>query len=980
MGASGHLRHRLLMVGITGVSALAVAVAPASGLVAVDEPGPGPNESGKYGATTDEEPEATLLEMAPEVAADAEVGVMEVLPEGRVLYTSPRHTFTLDDIVGDRDGRTDVDNTNVVIKGDDGETATGEVIYDKSGSPLYPINSTFGFDVKDFVGATDKLFDEVAEEGWAGTFSDDIGSGIQLSDADTAIMKAENLVGTWAAGLGGNEVKASTEHFTTMEAILSCAQTVPYEYWGSEDDWLADEPSIPASADPDVCSANALPNPVDDEGVAAALEILIANEDDIIPNVPNEDGTLNVYKGTDYAVTKKDDGKVLYRWGQAVKRPTDIRFVAHLPLPDEWKTAEGKGYTVTDAQLILRHNVTNNPNDQIRPEDWENEGATGLLPQYTENGTQWLSTKNCYEGDGSFIPAGTVLRDTQYAIEGAPSSDLAGGFSNAWYTSIDRDPFAWAYDENGDGIADVGSQSPDPSLGDLISGPRWRMLPNKFGQDIPGLEIPIETCTPPPYEKGTVKYETGDFAVTTLNLLDWSSDPDDAAWTDAASPLAYSAGWTTTWSGDDPVDGQEIVEEDRCWTQKDGECVTTLGTVLTDDFDVAFYVKGDKKPLKIYDVQLVVEYASDDIPEYDSDFGDAPESYGTDGLLIDGTYLGTYVDAEGAAWVSDDALGDDNNGTTDDEDGVEFVDPFVAGESSEVSITSTAGSLTGYVDFDGNGTFDPGEIVLEETVDSGLLTVDVDVPADAAAGDTFARFIIDDGTGVGEIEDYAVSISGYDYGDAPGTYEQGNPARHLIAPGLAMKLIDADADALSSSDALLDDTTGIDDEDGISIPKLRPGEKGKLKVNATGAGVFNAWFDWNADGTFEQNERVFENVNVDEGVNALNMVTPLTATPGDTFARFRLSSESLDGPTGAASTGEVEDYAILIDRLKGKPAPEPEPEELSSSTSDGTTEAPGEPTEEEPADKPEAPQEPAAADPVPEAVLPSEEEDLEVTP
>ena len=76
------------------------------------------------------------------------------------------------------------------------------------------------------------------------------------------------------------------------------------------------------------------------------------------------------------------------------------------------------------------------------------------------------------------------------------------------------------------------------------------MLPNKFGQDIPGLEIPIDACTPPPYEKGTVKYETGDFATTTLNLLDWSSDPGGCSVgrcreRNAASPLAYSAGWTT---------------------------------------------------------------------------------------------------------------------------------------------------------------------------------------------------------------------------------------------------------------------------------------------------------------------------------------------------------------------------------------------------------------------------------------------------
>ncbi len=146
------------------------------------------------------------------------------------------------------------------------------------------------------------------------------------------------------------------------------------------------------------------------------------------------------------------------------------------------------------------------------------------------------------------------------------------------------------------------------------------MLSNKFGQDIPSLEIPAITCDEPPYEKGTVKYEVGDCATTTINLLDWSKDPDDARWDDAQSPLAYSAGWTTRGQcrGGDFVAGQMILDEDadRCLsTNADGDCVTALGTTLTDDFDVAFYVKGDQKPLKVYDVMIRLEYEGGELPD-----------------------------------------------------------------------------------------------------------------------------------------------------------------------------------------------------------------------------------------------------------------------------------------------------------------------------------------------------------------------------
>ena len=179
------------------------------------------------------------------------VGAVVPAAEGDVVWAPEPHVFTLNDVIGNALGETDADNPNV-IKDEDGtfSALSENPIEAKDGSGvLYPINSEFGFDVMDFVGATPKTFDDIAEEGWVGEFTDERtgAKGLQFSDADTAVMKAENLVGTWAAGLGGNEIKASTEHFTVMEAVLSCYQTVKYDYWASEEDY--DEDMLDGSAD-----------------------------------------------------------------------------------------------------------------------------------------------------------------------------------------------------------------------------------------------------------------------------------------------------------------------------------------------------------------------------------------------------------------------------------------------------------------------------------------------------------------------------------------------------------------------------------------------------------------------------------------------------------------------------------------------------------------------------------------------------------
>jgi hypothetical protein len=354
-------------------------------------------------------------------------------------------------------------------------------------------------------------------------------------------------------------------------------------------------------------------------GVYGIQDILKPNESSIIQDIAY---------GEDYSVTLKDDGKLLYRWGNAVKRPNDIRVDAKIELPDEWKDDEDNDgfadnlFRITAAELVVNHTVTNNPNDQIRPEDFENEAAIGILPSYVvikdplkEGNVLWVSEKSVYSGDGTLLPSyfsdtdtevyadvldangdvvdvrsvnvdaagnpiGTVLRDfslidqvmgdgettpSLLAEIGATSADLEQGFTEAYWTTMDREPFVADYTEDGT---------------EYEIGPRWRLQPDKYGQDLPSVTIPQDITDPPPVQNGEEKYEVGADTTTVLNLLDW----------DGTSPLSLSAGWMSN-AGEASVNGLN----------------------MTTDFDVAFYVKGDMKPVNLYDAELLMEYEAIDI-------------------------------------------------------------------------------------------------------------------------------------------------------------------------------------------------------------------------------------------------------------------------------------------------------------------------------------------------------------------------------
>jgi hypothetical protein len=168
---------------------------------------------------------------------------------------------------------------------------------------------------------------------------------------------------------------------------------------------------------------------LDNDGVAdivdGPLNGIGAEADMVDLLAPNESSVLtDIAYGDDYSVTLKDDGKLLYRFGAAVKRPNDVRLEVNMDLPDSWTLDEdgngfadslegtNRGAIVTRAELVITHDITNNPNDQVRPEDYENEAAIGRLPAYyivqdpnDATNTLWVSPVDSHDGRGTFLPS-----------------------------------------------------------------------------------------------------------------------------------------------------------------------------------------------------------------------------------------------------------------------------------------------------------------------------------------------------------------------------------------------------------------------------------------------------------------------------------------------------------------------------------------------------------------------------------------------
>jgi hypothetical protein len=177
-----------------------------------------------------------------------------------------------------------------------------------------------------------------------------------------------------------------------------------------------------------------------------------------------------------------------------------------------------------------------------------------------------------------------------------------------------------------------------------------------------------------------------------------------------------------------------------------------------------------------------------------------------------------------------------------------------------------------------------------------------------------------------------------DYGDAPdgtsgarsgdyNTLDSDNGPSHTVVVGLYMGAsVDGDAGTLQNAAANADDTGQAlpDDEDGLNNPTadlmLTIGTQPTINVsttNTTGANAtLSGWIDYNRDGVFENaTERAQAVVanGTTSGVAILTFPTVPTGFAGETYARFRLSTDAAgEAPTGATADGEVEDYVAVI--------------------------------------------------------------------
>ncbi len=353
------------------------------------------------------------------------------------------------------------------------------------------------------------------------------------------------------------------------------------------------------------------------------------------------------------------------------------------------------------------------------------------------------------------------------------------------------------------------------------------------------------------------------------------------------------------------------------------------------------------------------------------DYGDAPDTGAGTGIgnyqttlsdsgashgIINTLKIGTNApDADNGTLQNANADADDTK-DIDDEDGVTFPTALTAANTSysaTVNVTNTTGSntyLVGWIDFNKDGVFQSTEGVAQTIANNASpqnVTLNWASLSGLTAGNTYARFRLSDSNtlttststgavGNGEVEDYPVTITNIDYGDAPdgsagtatGNYKTTNSdggASHTIINTLKLgtNAPDADNGTLQNANADADDTNNIDDEDGVTFPTALTTTNTSYSAtvnvtNTTGSNTYLVgWIDFNKDGVFQSTEGVAQTIanNASPQNVTLNWASLSGLTAGNTYARFRLSDSNTlttSTSTGAVSNGEVEDYLVSI--------------------------------------------------------------------
>ncbi len=219
---------------------------------------------------------------------------------------------------------------------------------------------------------------------------------------------------------------------------------------------------------------------------------------------------------------------------------------------------------------------------------------------------------------------------------------------------------------------------------------------------------------------------------------------------------------------------------------------------------------------------------------------------------------------------------------------------------------------------------------------NGKFTIDVEATASGLVSVAVLANRVIDGQGRSNQATAAVGwqyvdTSALDFGDAPPSSITGFPqtyptlladdgARHTQGSLRLGVNVDVEADGQPAALAQGDDNNGGggDDEDGILFaqPILSSSSAATISsfvATASAAGKLDAWIDFNRDGDWsDAGEQIATSAAVNAGANVIAFNVPQGAFVGDTYARFRLSSQGNLLPTGAADDGEVEDHAVTI--------------------------------------------------------------------
>jgi uncharacterized repeat protein (TIGR01451 family) len=220
-----------------------------------------------------------------------------------------------------------------------------------------------------------------------------------------------------------------------------------------------------------------------------------------------------------------------------------------------------------------------------------------------------------------------------------------------------------------------------------------------------------------------------------------------------------------------------------------------------------------------------------------------------------------------------------------------------------------------------------------DVTSAGSLTIPAQISQSSLAdidSSTNVGFGVDDlSDGIADDDEASVAIvvgnSMIDYSDAPdtGTAPNGTgtnaygTATHTVVAGIRLgAAIDAETTSIANATASGD---GADDDGISSFPTLTAGATSynipAANITATGTGTLHAWIDFNKNGTFDAGEYTSVAVTNNILADALNWTGITAGAAGNTFARFRFTSDTTvnaSTPSGIAADGEVEDYAVTI--------------------------------------------------------------------